>query len=163
MVDSSWDNGGTAPPAQSGMPVWAKVLLGCGVAAVLALATCVGGGAYFFSRVSHAMKGREWTQLRTVSDALQTDEGTRLLYQQNPGLAADYATESDFLKAIQAWRPRLEPLPMEMPGLMTGRIAYNVRKVGGRPKQVELGYRNGKGVWLKVRWEGDRLVSLDLS
>ncbi len=163
MVDASWDNGGYGQPAKTGLPVWAKVLLGCGVAAVLALATCVGGVVLVTSRLSHALKNQEWVQLRTVTDRLQTDAGAQAVYAGNPGLAADYPTESDFLKAVGGWRPRLDPLPAAMPSVFTGRISYQMR-IQGSPhrKQVELRYRNDKGAWTTARWEDGRLVALDV-
>ena len=163
MVDASWDNGGYGQPAKTGMPVWAKVLLGCGVAAVLALATCVGGVALVATRLSHALKGQEWSQFRTVVDELQTDAGAKAVYAGNPGLAKDFPTESAFLKAVTDWRPRLEPLPTAMPSVFTGRISYQVRiQNGPHARQVELRYRNEKGAWTVSRWEDGRLVALDV-
>ena len=163
MTDASWDNGGFGPPVRRGVPAWAKVLLGCGVAAVLLLATCVGGGLYGLSRLSRSMKHQEWAQLRVLTEELQTDAGTRSLYARNPGLAADYPTEASFLAAAESCRPRLEPIPEAMPSLFTGRIAYNVRiRAGEGHRQVELRYRYDSGAWILARWEDGKLVGLSV-
>src|SRR5512135_2234296 len=114
MADASWDNSGL-PKKETGMPGWVKVLLGCGVAMLLAMGACVGFAAWGCRAMTHSMETAEWGQLRQAVAQLQTDDGTRALYQANPGLAARYPDEAAFLKAAQQWRPRLEPLPERVP------------------------------------------------
>ena len=52
MVDSSWDNSGQGAPAKTGLPLWGKLGLGCGVALLILMGTCVGGAAF----VRHKLK-----------------------------------------------------------------------------------------------------------
>lgn len=128
MVDSSWDNSGQAPQKKetsTGM----KVLLGCGIAALLAFITCAVGGAVlgnmikkdpkaFEARMEGFAKGlvqKDWKRMRTLVDQLQTDEGAKVVYQANPGLRQAHPSEEQFLQAVRAWRPRLAPLPEEVP------------------------------------------------
>lgn len=159
MADASWDNGGHGIPAKAGMPMWAKVLMGCGIVAVLALATCVGGIAFGFNKVKQAFDGSEWNQLVSVVEKLGTDEGARSVYAANPRLSGMYPTESLFLQAAAVWRPRLEPLPPKMPSLMTGRLDFNVR-IDGSHRNAQMGYRNDKGAWVYAQWENGQLTSL---
>ena len=128
MVDASWDNSGL-PPQKKGLGTGMKVLMGCGIAALVALVTCAVGGAIlgnlikknpkaFEKRVEGFAKGmvqKEWERFRTLVDQLQTDDGARALYRANPGLHQAHPTEDQFLQAARAWRPRLGPLPAEAP------------------------------------------------
>lgn len=156
MVDSNWDNGGIATPRKSGMPIWAKISMGCGIAALVVLATCVAGVATCGHAIGSAMNGPEWGQLRAAVEQLGTDEGVKSLYEANPALKSAYPTEENFLQAAKEWRPRLEPLPPQMPSVFTGKISENVNVSGGFRK-VELGYTNGKGAKIASRWENGRL------
>jgi hypothetical protein len=128
MVDSSWDNSGP-PPQKKGLGTGMKVLMGCGIAVLLAVVTCAVGGAVlgnyikkdpkaFELRVEGFAKGlvqKDWERFRALADQLQTDDGARALYRANPGLGHAHATEELFLQAVRAWRPRLTPLPTEAP------------------------------------------------
>lgn len=132
MADPSWDNAGYGKPAKAGMPTWAKVLLGCGVVAVLALATCVGGGVYLAHRMKKDPEGfkarvlgfaidrmrPDWEDFRAVVEQLRTPEGCRALYAANPALAATWPKESDFLAAAKAWQPGLPAAPELTPELL---------------------------------------------
>jgi hypothetical protein len=158
MTDASWDNGGLGRPAKRGWPLWGKVLMGCGVAVLLALAACVGGVVTCAGAVSKAADA-EWAALRATVDQLATDEGASAVFAAHPALADQFGDEAAFLAAVRGWRSRLEPLPADKPGFRTGRVSYNVRIDNGR-KTVELGYLNGKGARLASRWEDGRLASL---
>jgi hypothetical protein len=128
MVDASWDNSGL-PPQKKGLGTGMKVLLGCGIAVLLAVVTCAVGGAVlgnyikkdpkaFELRMEGFAKGlvqKDWERFRTLVDQLQTDDGARAVYRANPGLHQSQATEEQFLQAVRAWRPRLAPLPAEAP------------------------------------------------
>ena len=128
MVDASWDNSGQPPP-KKGLGTGMKVLLGCGIAALLAVVTCAVGGAVlgnyikkdpkaFELRVEGFAKGlvqKDWERFRALVDQLQTEDGARAVYHANPGLHQAHATEELFLQAVRAWRPRLAPLPAEVP------------------------------------------------
>ena len=128
MVDASWDNSGLPPP-KKGLGTGMKVLMGCGLAALLAVVTCAVGGAVlgnyikkdpkaFELRVEGFAKGlvqKDWARFRALVDQLQTDDGARGVYRANPGLGQAHGSEEQFLQAVRAWRPRLAPLPAEAP------------------------------------------------
>jgi hypothetical protein len=97
-------------------PVWMQVGLGCGVALVLMLAILAGGG-YLVYRKGTGVMDRAWKELRTTTERLRTVESTRALYRGNPGLAEIYATEGDFLKVVEGWRPKLGDVPESRPSL----------------------------------------------
>ena len=113
MADSSWDNGGHGVPLKPGLPLWAKVAMGCGIAFLVALVTCVGGVAYVANKAKKDPEGfknkvmgfaldkirPDWEDFRAVVDQLRTPEGCRALYAANPGLAKTRPTESDFLQS----------------------------------------------------------------
>ena len=77
MTDSSWDNGGYGQPTKPGMPTWAKVMLGCGVAAVLAMGTCVGGGMYIAHRIKKDPQGFERRILGLAADQVRAVVGAQ--------------------------------------------------------------------------------------
>ncbi len=162
MADSSWDNGGQSAPRKQGMSTVAKVALGCGVVALLGLATCIGGMATCAGAISKSMDGREWGDLRAAVAQLQTEEGAKALYGANQDLWKDYPSEEKFLATARSWRPRLEPLPEKMPSLLTGKINYNVNVSNGL-RTVELGYTNGKGAQVASRWANGRLQTLTVN
>jgi hypothetical protein len=158
MVDSSWDNSGL-PARKKGLGTGLKIAIGCGVALLLAIGGCIAFVGVGASVVGKQMQAKEWPQLRQVVVDLGSDQGAAGLYQANPGLAADYPSEATFVKASQAWRPRLEPLPAEPPSVFTGRLIMNV-SVNNRRRSAELGYRNSQGTIISGRWEDGRLVGL---
>lgn len=55
----------------------------------------------------------EWTRLRTVVESLRSEETTRKLYRETPGIQEAYPAEPFFLAYVQKWRSRLEPLARE--------------------------------------------------
>lgn len=55
----------------------------------------------------------EWTRLRAVVESLRSEETTRRLYRETPGLQEAYPAEPFFLSYVQKWRGRLEPLARE--------------------------------------------------
>ena len=106
MVDGSWDNIGAGVPVKTGLPTWGKVLLGCGITALVGMVTCAGGLAYLANRVSKDPKAfeskvkgwvleqarPEWEDFRTVVTQLHTDAGCRSLYTSHPALAQTWPT-----------------------------------------------------------------------
>jgi hypothetical protein len=192
VVDSSWDNSGQPLP-KKGLGTGMKVLLGCGIAVLLALVTCAVGGAVlgnyirkdpkaFETRVEGFAKGlvqKDWERLRTLVDQLQTDGGARAVYRANPSLAKTQGTEEAFLQAVQAWRPRLGPLPLEIPvsghrrhrrGRDQPEEAPPVRDTP-RPLSVDLQKLFGAtsirctypdGTRLAVTFEGERVKTIEV-
>ena len=68
-------------------------------------------------------------------------------------------SEAAFLAKVRAWRPRLEPLPVEKPGLTSGRLDMNIAIDRGH-RRVRMNYVNGKGARLGTEWEDGLLVDL---
>jgi hypothetical protein len=144
------------------MSIWAKVAMGCGVLFLLGLGGCVVLSATCARAIGKSMDGREWGQLKEAVQQLQSDEGAKALYQANPELAQAYPSEENFLEQSRAWRPKLEPLPPEMPSFLTGKISYNV-SVNGGFRKVELGYTNTRGAAIASRWENGRLQMISVN
>jgi len=132
MTDGSWDNGGHDVPVKAGMPLWAKITLGCGVAFLVVLVTCVSGVAIFANRFKKDPQGFEraalgmvvdkvrpdWEDLRAVVEALRTPEGCRRLYAANPSLTKRWPNESAFMEAASQWQKDLAPAPELTPELI---------------------------------------------
>jgi len=128
MVDNPWDNSGL-PPEKKGMGTGMKVLLGCGITLLIVMGACVGGGLILGRMIKKDPKGfearmeafgkglvqKDWDHFRNLVDQLQTDEGTLAVYRANPGLQQEHSTEAQFLEAARGWRPKLKPLPSEIP------------------------------------------------
>lgn len=158
MSDASWD-GAEASEPKRGMPTWAKILLGClggcGLLVLVLVLSCVGFASWvskdpegFERRVEGWFKdyaGEHWRQFRDAATALETAEGTRALYARSPELKGAFATETDFLKAAEGWRPLLEPVPEEMP-MKRGGVQFSQQ---GRGSFV-IGYRNSKGTRIRM-------------
>ncbi len=161
MADSSWDNGGQSTRAKQGMSIWAKVALGCGVVVLLGLGGCVVLGATCAHAIGKSMDGPEWGHLRRAVEQLGSDAGAKDLYEANPDLWKAYPSENDFIKTAQSWRPKLEPLPAQMPGVFGGHINYTVNMSGGF-RRVELGYTNSKNALVSSRWENGRLQTIEV-
>ena len=167
MADSSWDNGGQGGPAKAGMPVWGKVLLGCGIAFLVALVTCVSGIAYVTHRAKKDPEGfkkqvmgfafdkirPDWQDFQGVVEQLRTEEGSRALYAANPGLAKSWPTESEFLQASAKWRKDLVPAPDLTPNVMEHQGLRINHDLTGK---VEVGWSPKTGRAVYVTFEGSR-------
>lgn len=168
MADSSWDNGGYGKPTKVGMPTWAKVLLGCGVVAVLAMATCVGGGVYLAHRFKNDTGGfrnqvmgfaidrmrPEWDDFRQVVEQLRTEQGCRDLYAANPDLASTWPKEADFLEAAKAWQPGLASAPELTPDLLQKHESIQINsRIGGK---VRVSWRPKAGPGVAVTFDRPR-------
>ncbi len=161
MADGSWDNGGVGVPTKTGLPTWGKVLLGCGITAVVVMVTCAGGLAYVANRVSKDPKAfeskvkgwvleqarPEWEDFRTVVAQLHTDAACRSLYAAQPALADTWPTEQAFLTAAARWRKDLAPVPDLTPDLLDGDGLQLKKGMGGK---VTLGWRPKKGPSVSV-------------
>jgi len=182
MADSSWDNSGQGAPIKKGLPIWAKVLMGCGIAFLVALVTCVGGVAYVANRAKKDPEGfknkvmgfaldkvrPDWEDFRAVVDQLRTPEGCRALYAANPDLAKTWATESDFLQAAAKWQKDLAPTPDLTTDLMEHQGLRINHDFGGK---VEVGWspKSGRAVYVtfeRARKPGDtgprRVLEVDV-
>ena len=152
-----------APPAvppKKKMSNGMKIALGCGLFVLLGLGTCAGGLAYCGHKVT-SLGQDQWTDLRTVANDLATDAGAAAQYQRHPGLAQAYPTEQDFVGAARLWRPNLEPLPADMPPLLSGKISLQTNSTNGVSKTL-MAYSLASGKRLVGTWKNDQLVDLQL-
>lgn len=58
---------------------------------------------------------RHWASLRQAVRQVATDEGTKVFFASNPGLAGRIPSEASFLKLARTWRPLVQPLPETVP------------------------------------------------
>ncbi len=160
MTDSSWDNDGGAAPRKR-FPTWAKIGLGCGVATLLLFGTCVGGSLYISHKIKQDPEGfkhkiqdvvrkavkDDWAFLRRTVDQLGTDEGSKTFYAAQPKLHDQYPTEAQFQEAVKIWRPKLEPIPEEIPDLDSHDFTYQKGMTG-----KWLSYRCANGTKIRIEW-----------
>jgi len=132
MADGSWDNGGHGVPLKPGLPLWAKVTMGCGIALLVVLVTCVSGLAWVANKAKRDPEGLkhwvmdratekvrpDWDDFTGVVEQLRTAEGSHALYTGNPDLAQSWPKEADFLKEAESWRKSLPAVPPLGPELM---------------------------------------------
>jgi hypothetical protein len=102
----------------------------------------------------------DWQRYRELCGRLATDEGTRLLWEQEPGLHRDFPEAGALLALAGKVRPHLPALP-EAPGLFRWRVRWQVLG-GSAGRTVRLGYALPCGT-LTVTWSEDRLSGLDLA
>lgn len=175
MADGNWDNAG-APTPSKGMPLWGKITLGCcggcALVFVLLLVTCVGGVRWvakhgvpeaFDKAVGSAFLDRVWGEMDQAVRGLETEAGSRALYQSNPGLAENYPTEDDFLKAAEEWRPLLGEFPSKRPSLAAltqGRKGGGHFSINTQNSSTRVEYQIPKGGRLYLETESGKLVDL---
>jgi hypothetical protein len=169
MSDSNWDSY-SEPPKKKGVPVWGKILIGCGTAMFLALVGCPLAGYWmlhsgFFTKGMVGAIGKPWDMMIGVADALQTDEAALKLYQDNPPLKKDFPTEEDFLKKAGLWRDKVTDLPRTLPPLMeqlknNSSIAFQRAVIG--TNSIEIGYDLPDSGRIHLRWEDGLLVKIEI-
>ncbi|HJV22151.1 MAG TPA: hypothetical protein VJ570_05615 [Holophagaceae bacterium] len=179
MADSNWDSPAPAVP-KPGMPLWGKILVGCGVLFLLVMGSCVALGIYAGKhpeKIKNAVGGwgmsflkPEWDDLRATVEALRTEEGGKALYTANPALAKQWATQEDFLKEAREWREQLPELPAELTvDLLEHQDLSLNNQFGG---EMHVIYRKKGGLRIELAWDrarkkGDtrprRLVHLEVS
>jgi hypothetical protein len=123
MDDSYQDSRGGAPAGRR-WSLWRKLLVGCGatvILPVLALAVAfywtkfIPSGKHFLEKRVSMFMEEPWGKLLGVADAIQTNEGAKALYRDNPLLKGDYPAEDDFLKSASVWRGKVVGLPRTPP------------------------------------------------
>ncbi len=166
MPDSSWDQA-APPPPKKGLSLFGKVAIGCG-GALLCFLLAIGAMAWVvFSKATKALD-QGWAELHTELRSLRTEQGARTLYRENPGLAQNYPTEEEFVKASAAWRAKLGDIPEKRPelkqileGKAPGGITLRRRDAGGR-KALSVSMRMSTGATLTVELENDKLVDIQV-
>lgn len=172
MADSSWDNRGQSIPGRTGMPLWGKIALGCGIAFLVVMVTCAGVGAFLVNKYKKDPEGfkqramsvladkmrPDWEDFRLVVEQLRSPEGCQALYAASPGLAKTWPTETAFLEAASRWHKEVVSAPdLTLDVMEHGGLQIN-RDFGG---QVRVGWspRSGRAVYVtfeSVRKPGDK-------
>lgn len=162
MGDASWD-GGETPEQGGGPPTWATLGLGCGGALLFLLLTCA-SLAWLGIRKGLATMDQAWAQMRADVELMRTNDGARILYRTNPGLAETYPVEDDFVRAVALWRPRLGDIPPQRPdlkALMRRSSSLSLqRHQWGRRESVSLKFRFPSGDTLVMDTEEQKLVDI---
>lgn len=165
--DASWDDTSAPPPPKKGLSTFGKVLIGCGGAMLCFILAVAALSWVVFTKASKAMD-RGWAELRERTEGLRTEAGARRVYRDNPGLAQNYATEEDFVKASREWRGKLGDLPEQRPdfkALFSGRgpgsLRITTREAGGK-KRVSIRMRMSNGALLSVELEDDKLTDIQV-
>jgi hypothetical protein len=165
MPDPSWQN--EALPPKKGTGVLGKVLIGCGAAALCFLLGLAGLFLFVVHKARTALD-KGWARLHAEVHALRTDPGARRLYRENPGLAQNYATEDDFVKAAGQWRKDLGELPEKRPdlrdllsGRRNGMVSLKTRDEGGT-STTAIRLRMDNGSTLVVELEDDKLTDIQV-
>jgi len=163
--ESSWD--APPPPRKKGLSVVGKVFIGCG-AAMLCFLLAIGAMVWVvFSKASRAMD-HGWSQIHAEIRDLRTEQGARNLYRDNPGLAQNYPTEAEFLKAAAEWRGKLGDIPEKRPDfkeMIKGRGPSNITirsKDMDGTKSVTVRMRMSTGATLVVELENDKLTDIQV-
>ena len=164
-ADPSWQS--EAPPPKKGLSVFGKVAIGCG-AALLCFLLAIGAMAWVIVSKASRSLDRGWASIHAEIQSLHTDAGTRALYRDNPGLAQNFATEEDFLKAVREWRPKLGEIPEKRPDfkeMIKGRgprsVVMRSHDAEGR-KVVTVRMTMSTGATLAVEFEDEKLVDLQV-
>jgi len=169
-TDSSWDNSGL-PPQKKGMPLWVKILGGCGLLMVLLIGSCVAFGAFLFHKAT-TIGAAQWPAYVTTVKALEDPAGTKSIYESNPGLQKQFSDEAAFEQQVAEWRPAIQTPPEQMPSMTSGRVYSFVGRdrsvhIGGdAPSPSErkeggiTGYKMDDGRFLIVVWEDHKIVAI---
>ena len=167
-MDSSWDNSGL-PPVKKGLPLWLKILGGCGLLVVLLLGSCVGLAAWGFHKAS-TLGAAQWPAYVATVKALEDPASTKSLYEANPALQKSYPDEAAFEQEVAAWRPAIQTPPDQMPSITTGRVfsfvgrnhtvEINGESVHARRNGGATGYKMDDGRFLVVAWEEQKIVAI---
>jgi hypothetical protein len=124
----------------------------------------LGAGAWAVHRRGQAVMDRAWKELRTTTERLKTVESTRALYRTNPGLAETYATEGEFLKVTERWRPRLGDVPEQRPPLeamLRDRQLVQVHQNRSDGHEtIRMKFRFATGAVLELESDQGRLTAL---
>lgn len=174
MTNGSWES--EAAPRKKGMPLWAKIGLGCvggcALVFVLLIVTCV-GGAHWISQnglpgfvdkaVGSAFLDQAWSQMQQTVKALRTEEGTRALYRENPGLKENYPEEATFLHEAQNWRKKLGQFPTARPSLnelIKDHKEGGAFHISNTNERTQIDYQIPEGGLLHLELVSEKLVNV---
>jgi hypothetical protein len=135
--------------------------MGCGVAFMVVLVTCVGGAAFVahkFKNNPEAFKRKtmnlvldkvrpDWEDLRAVVEQLRTPEGCQKLYSTNPALAKTWPSEASFQEAASQWHKDLISAPELTPDLVENGDVEIKGQFGGSMR-VSWSPKSGRSITL---------------
>lgn len=148
--------------SKKGIPLWGKLLLACGIAILLVIASCAGFVAWGINSGYFSKKlETQWNQMAEVIEAIKSDEGAARLYAENKGLKGNYPTEVEFNTYVDTWRTKVVDFPITVPNfrkLVESDISLNI----GADKSKSLRYRLPDGTTINLQWENEKLVDIDI-
>jgi len=113
------------------------------------------------ARMERAWKRALGAQVLELANLLQSEEGSRRLFQENPGLAERFPTQDAFLAEAARLRPELKGLPQNAAELAPEKISTRIQgSPFGMQVEVHLGLLGGKKV--RMVWKQDRLGNVGL-
>lgn len=101
----------------------------------------------------------EWAQLRSIVEALGSEDGCRKLYGAHPGLARHYPTPEAFLGHVRLHRHGLEALPLHLNPQLAPRFELK-REM---PGTCRIRYEWPSGTALDLELDGILIKGLALS
>ncbi len=168
-MDNSWDNSGQSAPRRGWK--YGNALFSASVVAISILGVGTIGVLWFSRNQAHILKVErerakpDWAAAALIIESLQSEVGSKALYQANPKLETRFHSESGFLAFAAQWRARLEPLPKEVPH-SDGKNFGHRHGFGAGP--TILSYKMPHGPWVTIQWSAPfnspsrQLTDLDL-
>ena len=170
---SNWDT--YTEPTKRGMSIWAKVFVGCGIAGLILLISCIGLVYWAMHSGKDAIRGfvstkvvglveAPWSKMVAFGQAIKTDEGALKLYEENHRLAEPYSSKEAFLKQAKVWRSALSELPADPPSIdLLSSGKFEIRQwQKNKNKFLSISYKMTDETWITLNWEDDELVGIDL-
>jgi hypothetical protein len=152
-MDNSWDNSGQSRPSRKWK--YGNSLFTASVVAVSILGVC-SIGVLWFSRnqanileVERERAKPDWAAAAVIVESLQSEGGSKALFQANPKLGRRFHNESDFLVFAAQYRSRLDPLPKEVPH--PGEKNFGHSHGFGLGPTI-LSYKMPHGLWATFHW-----------
>lgn len=154
-MDNSWDNG--EPPLLKGSWKYGEHLFTISVVATCFLVVCTIAALWFSHnqatviQVERERAKADWAAASLIVEAIQTEAGTKLLYQANPKLSRRFKSEMEFLEFVAKCRPSLDSLPKEVPLPTEENFGY---RHGFGLGPTILSYKTPRGYWVIFHWSG---------
>lgn len=154
-MDHSWENSGSSRP--KGKRKYREALITVAIVALCLLGVGIPGVVWFShnqARIDEGERARakpDWAAAALIIEAMRTEEGSKVLYRDNPKLGSRFKSEREFLAFAAQWRPQLEPLPKEVPHSTENNFGH---RHGFGMGPTLLSYRMPQGCWITFHWSG---------
>jgi hypothetical protein len=144
-------------------PLWLQLTMGCSAALLVVSGALAGVGSVLYRKGTAVME-RSWRELQTTTERLQTQESAKALYRSNPALSEIYPTEGEFLKHVEAWRPKLSSIPATPPTLRRLLVDKQMLQVhenrSDGHETVRMKYTFPNGAVLELETDQEKLTDL---